>query len=298
VIDGILTTRSDSFFVREMLEYVGVNPTQEFQDALKRFRSFAWMNPRNPALPELVKGLEVCAVQLLQASSFPKYQMIALYRFFLDRPSVESRRAAATAVRHLVGDDVNSMLLNYVNNSDAATASIIFRILKSRGVKELDAQFEQLINRRELEIKKAIYETTPEYHIETFASHINQMTEETAKTMGRYVYRIDPNTLTVIRDDLLSPIPVRRLSACLAASAIGLSSQFIKRLIELAETDDDINVRCAALSALSTLLTKESVKTIKYLVDDKSMVIRDAASVALKKWMADYQAAVSNSVEL
>jgi hypothetical protein len=298
VIDEILVTRSDSFFVREMLECIGVNPTQEFQDALKRFRSFAWLNPRNPDLPELVKGLEVCAVQLLQASSFPKYQMIALYRFFLDRPSVDSRRAAATAVRRLVGDDVNAMLLNYVNNSDAETASIIFRILKSRGVKELDAQFEQLVSRRELEIKKAIYETTPEFHIETFASRINQMTEQTAKTIGHYVYRIDPNTTTVIRDDLSSPIPVRRFSACLAASATGLSSQFTKRLIEIAETDDDVNVRCAALSALSTLLTKESVETIKHLADDKSMVIRNAASAAFKRWMADYQATVSNSAEL
>lgn len=298
VIDEILVTRSDAFFVRKMLESVGVNPAQEFQDALKRFRSFAWLTPRNPALPELVEGLEVCAVQLLQASSFPKYQLIALYRFFLDRPSVESRRAAANAVRRLVGDDVNSMLLNYVNNSDAETASIVFRILKSRGVKELDAQLDQLISRRELEIKKAIYETTPEFHIETFASRISQMTEQTAKTIGHYVYRIDPNTTVVIRDDLLSPIPVRRLSACLAAAATGLSAQFIKRLIELAETDDEVNVRCAALSALSTLLTKESVETIKHLVEDKSMVIRNAASVALKKWMASYQAAVSNSAKL
>jgi HEAT repeat protein len=68
----------------------------------------------------------------------------------------------------------------------------------------------------------------------------------------------------------------------------------MKRIIEIAETDDEINVRCAALSALSTLLTKESVETIKHLVDDKSMVIRNAASAALKRWMADYQATVSN----
>ncbi|MDR1268675.1 MAG: HEAT repeat domain-containing protein [Planctomycetaceae bacterium] len=298
VIDEILATRSDSFFVRQMLEFVGVNPAEEFQDALKRFRSFAWLVPKNPDLPELVQGLEPCAVQLLQASSFPKYQMVALYRFFFERHSVESRRAAAVAVRRLVGDDVNAMLLHFVNDSDAETAAMIFRILKSREVKELSAQFEQLINRRELEIRKAIYETTPELHIETFTSRINQMTAESAKTMGRYVYCIDPNTLTVLRDDLFSPIPVRRLSACLAVLATGLCSQFMKRLIELAETDDDVNVRCAALSALSTILTKEAVETIKHLVDNKSMIIRDAATVALKKWMTDYQTAVSNSAEL
>ncbi|MDR2440614.1 MAG: HEAT repeat domain-containing protein [Planctomycetaceae bacterium] len=298
VIDEILTARSDPFFVRKMLEFVGVNPAAEFQDALKRFRSFAWLKPRNPNLPELVQDLEPCAVQLLQASSFPKYQMIELYRFFFERPSVESRRAAAVAVQRLVGDDVNAMLLDFVNNSDAETAATIFRILKLRDVKELSTQLEQLINRREMEIRKAIYETTPEFHIETFTSRINQMTTESAKTIGHYVYLIDPNTLTVIRDDLFSPIPVRRFSACLAALATGLSTQFIKRLIELAETDNEANVRCAALSALSTILTKEAIETIKHLVNDKSMEIRNAATVALRKWMADYQAAISNSAGL
>ncbi|MDR2756411.1 MAG: HEAT repeat domain-containing protein, partial [Planctomycetaceae bacterium] len=80
--------------------------------------------------------------------------------------------------------------------------------------------------------------------------------------------------------------------------ATDLSSQFVKRLIELAETDDEINVRCGALTALSTILTKESIETIKHLVDDKSMVVRDAATVALKKWMTDYQTSVSNSAGL
>ncbi|MDR0336241.1 MAG: HEAT repeat domain-containing protein [Planctomycetaceae bacterium] len=295
VIDEILTTRSDSFFVRKMLEFVGVNPSSEVQDALKRFRSFSWFVSTNPNLPELVQELEPCAVQLLQASSLPKYQMVALYRFFFERSSVESRRSAAVAVRRLVGDDVNAMLLKFVNDSDAETAAMIFRILKSREVKELSNQFELLVNRRELEIKKAIYETTPELHIETFTSRITQMTSGSAQTMGSYVYRIDPNTLPVLRDDIFSPIPVRRFAACLAISAIGLCPQFTKRLIELAETDDDANVRCAALSALSTILTKESVETIKHLVNDKAMVVRDAATAALKKWMAEYQAALSNS---
>ncbi|MDR2115793.1 MAG: HEAT repeat domain-containing protein, partial [Planctomycetaceae bacterium] len=295
VMDEILVKRSDSFFVRKMLEFVGVNPSSEFQDALKRFRSFAWFTPKNPELPKLVQGLEPCAVQLLQSSSFPKYQMIGLYRFFFENPSVESRRAAAVAVRSLVGDDVNAMLLNFVNNSDAETTSMLFRILKSREVKELSAQFEQLINRRETEIRKAIYETTPEFHIETFMSRVSQMTAESAKTTGHYVYLIDPNTFTVIRDDLFSPIPVHRFSACLAALATGLSVQFVTRLIELAASDDEINVRSAAISSLSTILTKESVETLKHLMSDKSMVIRNAATNALRKWMTDYQATVSNS---
>ncbi|MDR1964625.1 MAG: HEAT repeat domain-containing protein [Planctomycetaceae bacterium] len=295
VIDEILITRSDPLFVRKMLEFVGTDPSADFQNALKRFRSFAWLNPKNPDLPELIQGLEPCAVQLLQACSFPKYLMISLYRFFFKRPSVESRRAAAAAVQRLVGDDVNTMLLEFVNDSDAPTAAMVFRILKSRGVKEVDAQFEQLINRRETEIRKAIYETMPELHIESFASRINQMTAESAKTIGRYVCLVDPNTMIAIRDDLFSPIPVRRLSACLVVSATNLSSQFMKRLIELAEADDEINVRCAALSALSTLLTKEAVETIQHLVNDKSMVIRDAAADALKKWMAHYKIATTNS---
>ncbi len=293
VIDEILVRRSDPMFVRRMLEVIGDNPSMEFKEALKRFKGFDWFTTGNEKLGELVDGLEPCAVQLLAASSMPKDKMVRLYRYFLERPAVESRRAAATAVRRLVGDEVNRMLLEFVNNSDPQTAATVFRILKARNVAEVDQIFPTLVERPDPEIRQAIYDTMPDLHIESFASRFGQMTAGTAKTLGRYIRLIDPNTLKVINDDIISPIPIRRLSACGVAAATGYALDFAPRIIEMAETDDETNVRIAAIAALGSILTKEAIEAIKFLINDRSMDIRDAASSALREWMAAYQAKVA-----
>jgi hypothetical protein len=290
LIDEILVKRTDKLFVQKMLETVGPSPSFDFKTALKRFKEFAWFYPNYDGLAELVDGLEPFAVQLLQSCNFPKDRTIKLYRFFFERPSVESRRAAAEGVRRLVGDDVNVMLLDYVNNSDAITAAAIFRTLKDRNVKEVDDFFDQLIERPEPEIRQAIYDKMPELHIESFASRLTQLTTESARVQGRYVRLIDSNTIKIITDDIVSPIPIRRLSACGVAAATGYAKDFEQQIIEIAETDAEGQVRIAAITALGTILTRGAVETIKFLTNDRSMDIRDAATAALRNWMVAYQA--------
>jgi len=138
IMDEIVAGRSDALFVRKLLEVVGRDPCPEFRAALKRFTNLVWFDANNPELPELVEGLEPNAIQLLQSLSLPKERVIPLYRFFLERPSVESRRAAAESARWIIGEDINRMLLKFVDNSDSQTAAILFKLLKSRGFSGVD----------------------------------------------------------------------------------------------------------------------------------------------------------------
>lgn len=290
VIDGILERRSDVLFVRKLLEVVGPNPSLNLKDALKRFKNFEWFRPENPELPEIMEFLEANTVQLLMATEFSKSRVIALHRFFMRLPSCNLRRVSAEAMRRIVGDEVNKLLLEHLDDPDGPTAATIFRILKSRAVPELDHHFFKLVERSEEEIRTAIYEMIPELHAESFASRIGQMTPNTAKKLGRYVRQIDPNTFKVINDDIMSPIPVRRYSACALAAATGYAADFKNRLIELADIDDEINVRAAALQALGSVMTKDAVDVIKAFLEDHSMDMRDAAGNALREWMSNYQA--------
>ena len=290
-MDVIITERSDALFVRKLLEYVGTDPSPEFRNALKRFHDLVWFNAANPELPALVDGLEPNAVQLLQSVSFPKERVIPLYRFFLERPSVVSRRAAAESVHWLVGEEINRLLLQFVNNSDSQTAAILFKLLKSRDVQGIEEVLPKLIDRPDTTLRRAIYEMMPELHVEAFASHVSQMTPMTAQKLGRYVRLVDPNTYKVIDDDIKSPIPIRRASACKVAMVTGYSKEFLPRIIEIAETDDEAAVRIAAISALSTVLSKEALETLKRLMGDRSTDIREAVEVAVKTWAAAYRSA-------
>ena len=293
VVDVILSERSDPTFVRKLLEIVGHDPDPEFRSALKRFQDIVWFDANSPELPELVEGLEVNAIQLLQSVSFPKERVIPLYRFFLERPSVESRRAAAESVRWLVGEEINRLLLKFVDNSDSQTAAILFRLLKSRNAAGIDEILPKLIERHDDILRQAIYEMVPELHAESLASRISQMTPMSAQTLGRYVRLVDPSTFKMIDDDIKSPIPIRRTSACKVAMVTNYAKDFLPRIMDMAESDDEMSVRLAAISALSTVLVKEALETLKRLTNDRSTDIRDAVEMAVKTWAAAYHAAVA-----
>ena len=290
-MDAIISERSDALFVRKLLEFVGTDPSPEFKNALKRFQDLAWFRADNPELPALVEGLEPNAVQLLESVSFPKDRVIPLYRFFLARPSVESRRAAAESVSWLVGEEINRMLIQFVDNSDSQTAAILFKLLKSRDARGIEDVLPKLIDRPDTIIRRAIYEMMPELRVETFASHVSQMTPITAQKLGRYVRLVDPNTYKVIDDDIKSPIPIRRASACKVAMVTGYAKEFLPRIIEIAEEDDEMPVRLAAISALSTVLVKEALETLNKLMGDRSTDVREAVEIAVKTWAAAYRAA-------
>jgi len=290
MMDEIISDRSDALFVRKLLEYVGRDPSPEFRTALRRFQHFAWFTADNPELPGLVAGLEPNAIQLLQSVSFPKERVIPLYRFFLERESVESRQVAAESVRWMVGEDVNRMLLDFVDNSDPQTTATLFRLLKSREAAGIEKILPQLIARQDAIIRQAIYEMMPELHVESFASRVSQMTPMTAQKIGGYVRAVDPNTYKVIDDDIRSPIPIRRAAACKVAMVTGYAKDFLYRIIEIAEGDDELPVRLSAISALSKILVKQSLETLQRLMNDRTMDVRDAASMAVKDWAAAYRA--------
>ena len=288
-MDEIISERSDALFVRKLLEYVGLDPNPDFRTALKRFKEFTWFRAENPELLDIVAGLERNAVQLLQSVSFPKERVIPLYRFFLERESVDSRRAAAESVRWLVGEEINHLLLKFVNNSDPQTAAILFRLLKSRDVSGIEDVLPTLIERPDSEIRQAIYDMMPNLRAESFASHVSQMTPITAQKTGRYVRLIDANTYKKIDDDIRSPIPIRRAAACKVAMYTDYTREFLPQIIDIAR-DDEMSVRLAAIAALSTVLVKDALAALKSIENDRSTDIRDAVRIAVQNWAAAYHA--------
>ncbi|GHT29517.1 hypothetical protein FACS18942_10620 [Planctomycetales bacterium] len=92
VVDELLSRRSDTGFVRKLLDVVGPSPSIDVRDTLKRFKGFTWFVPSNPQLPEIIDGKEQETVQLLMSSSIPKPNIIALIRFLLEQQSVNARR--------------------------------------------------------------------------------------------------------------------------------------------------------------------------------------------------------------
>jgi hypothetical protein len=190
----------------------------------------------------------------------------------------------------MVGEEINRLLLKFVDNSDPQTTAIVFKLLKSREVNGIDDVYPKLLERPDPIIRQAVYDMVPDIHVETFASRVSQMTPFQAQKWGRFVRLADPNTYKVVDDDIKSPIPIRRTSACKVALYTGYADKFLSRIIEIAEYDDEHASRLAAISALSAIMKKEALESLKRLTSDRYTDIREAAESAIKTWAATYHA--------
>ncbi len=167
------------------------------------------------------------------------------------------------------------------------------RIVKHRNFPEADTIVSSFVERNDPEINKTLFELMPDYRIDAFLSRMSQYSEATAYSTGKIVRSVDPNTSKILANEVASFMPVRRQLACDAIRFTGMGRDFVDNLCKIAETDDETNVRIAALNALADVLVKEAIVTLQDAMQDKSFVIREAAAASAQKWMTRYREATT-----
>jgi len=290
LIDQILCRRKDVKFVRYLLQVIG--PTAlppDVKQAFKRFKDFDWLPIDNPDLPEILEGMEGGFVQLITNISLPRERVIELLRYVFAKCSPEGRRIAAEAFRGFTGDDFNALIMEVVNDPDPTVCSIILKIIKSRGFKGADQAIMHCVEQRsEPAVLQAVYDLMPDFHIDSYLQKVIQLTETGAALLGRIVHKIDPGTDKALASEITSIIPVRRIAAIKAFQYMGLGKEQQDTIIQLMQSDDDMNVRLAACQALATILTIEAIRALKDATQDPAFALRSAATEAVEKWMALY----------
>lgn len=283
-IDLILADKQEPLFVQNLLKVVGNNPDENAKKGLRRLKGFTWLRPNNPQLPELIKDLEVPFIRLITSMALPREELLALFRFMMNKGTPEGRRAAAEALRPYPGDDFNALILEVIDDPDPTVCAHLLRILKNRGVKEADAIIARCVERNSEIVNKTIYDLMPDYRIDSFLSRMGQYPESQARDYGRIVCRVDPNTVKIIGNEISSFVPLRRAIACDAARFTGLCAHFKEQLYKIGESDEEASTRAAAFRALSELLTKEAFIVLQNGTTDRSLAVREAAELAVRHW--------------
>lgn len=289
LVDNILSGKDDPRFIKNFLVTIGAPPTQQAKTALKRFKSIKWVQLDDPdKLLATIEGAEPCFVHLVSNISIPKETLAELYRFVFKRCSAEARRAAVECLRTLPTEEFSQILVDAVQDPDPIVCSEALRIVKSRNVKDVDQIIMRCVDRPEKEVLDAIYDLLPDFHIEAYLQKIDQLPEPIAKTFGKIVRKIDPSTEKYLGEEISSFAPFRRQAAATAIHRIGIESEFQASLCRLALEDEETNVRVAACTALSELMTKEAIQTLQEAMHDKTYAIRTAAANAVQHWMSLY----------
>ena len=290
LLDQIICRRKDAKFVRYLLQVIGpATLPQDIKQALKRFKDFDWLQTDNPDLPAILEGMEGGFVQLISNISLPRERVIELFRYIFAKCSPEGRRVAAESFRGFTGDDFNTLIMEVVNDPDPAVCAIILKIVKNRGFKGADQVIAKCIEQRtEPEILQAIYDLMPDFHIDAFLQKVIQLTDTGARQLGRIVHKVDPGTDKVLESEITNILSVRRIAAIKAYQYIGLGKEKQEVIIQLMQSDDDMNVRLAACQALASVLTVEALRALKDATQDQAFALRGAATEAVEKWTALY----------
>ncbi|HBT76035.1 MAG TPA: hypothetical protein DEB39_03720 [Planctomycetaceae bacterium] len=292
-VDVILAAKTEPLFVRYMLKVIGDSPSDNAKKALKRFTSFAWLTPRNPDLTELIAEQEVPFVRLITNMSLPREQLLATFRRVMKDGNETVRRAVAEALRQYPGDDFNALVMEVLDDPDATVCSHLLRIVKSRNFKGADDIITRFVARQNPEINKTIFDLMPDFRIDSFLSRMGQYAEHKAYTLGNVVRNVDPSTAKVLENEVSSFVALRRQIACDAIRYTGMGGNFLAQLCRIAEADDEANTRIAALHSLADILVKEAIVALQDAMQDKSFVIREAATASAQKWMKKYQEATA-----
>lgn len=284
IIDLVLTSKEDPKFVRNLLKMIGNNPNQTMKDALKRFKQFHWIRSDNEAIPELIAGEEPAFVQLVANANLTRETTLPMFRLVFALPSTEGRRLAVKAIRAFSGDDVNRILLVAGDDPDPVVCSEVLRIMKARRLRE----FDQLVMRNYANssemVRKTIYDLVPEFRIENFFKKIDQVSDDTAQSLGRIIRNIDPDARKRINTEIASVVPIRRRIAIDAMRFMKLAPEYEETLIDIFENDDEIEVRIAACMALSQVLTIASYQSLQRAVESHNMNLQRAGIEATELW--------------
>jgi HEAT repeat protein len=283
-VDLVIKQRCDKKFVTNLLDMVGLEPSETMRGALKRFKEFDWIHPENEHLLEVIANHEDKFINLVTNATLERESVMEMFELVFKHGSVHGRRQAAAMMRRYRGEDANKLMLKAVHDPDAEVTATLIREIATRNLKDAQQILMTFVDRPEPEIKEAIYETMPELRIETYLQKLEQMTEHTAEQMGRIVRHIDPYAKKRVNEEMSGFSPVRRKIAVDAARYMGLGGELEELLCKIAEDDDEVNVRIQACLALADVLSKSAFDSLRYAANDRNVGVQRAAREALVTW--------------
>ncbi len=281
LIYGILARRKDVSFVRHMLRRFAEEVPKTAQRNLKRIDSFSWLRDDMNLLSALNGEEQRGAIHLIMASGMSRLRVFEVIDFILTHGAAEGRREAAIALNEFRGEEASASVLRALEDDDPTVRATAVRQLRERGTRGAMATLLELIDSPHEAVREAARESLAEFTFERFLATFGTLDDDALAETGRFVRRVDPNALEGLRNELTSPIRVRRIRAVQMAVAMTAVSELEPLLIELLYDDDHV-IRAATAEALVQSPSPASRMALRNVILDRSEIVRDAAERTLQ----------------
>lgn len=277
----VIAGRTDEKFLENFLRGLAERIPKPVGEALTRFKSFAWAEPKNEALLALDETCQGSAVRMLMATTINRTKLCDLFGFLLVNGNVGGRRAAAKALAEFDGHEATAHVVRGLSDEDSTVRAHVLKQLRPRNVPKAMLLLLRMIDHPDPIVRDALREALPEFTCRHFIRNFDSIPEGMRPTIGQMARQIDDECEPLLVEELTCLSPVRRRRAVFVAAATGMIGSLEKLVIRLLNEDDDHMVRIAAATALAECGTLPSWEALRDALLDKSPIVQEAAEQSL-----------------
>ncbi|MBC8350512.1 MAG: HEAT repeat domain-containing protein [Planctomycetes bacterium] len=281
VIYNILARRKDVSFVRHMLKRFASEIPINVRRNLKRIESFSWLCEDMNLLSALNGEEQRGAIQLAMASGMSRIQVFEVVEFIMQNGTVDGRREAANVLSDFRGDAANQTVIRALEDDDAAVRAVAVSQLRERGVRGAKTTLLGLVDSPDELVRDAARESLSEFTFDRLLASFGTLDDETRVETAKFVIRVDPLAVEGLREELQSPIRVRRIRAIQMADAMEVVAEIEPLMIALLSDQDHV-IRASAAEALLRSPSAASRTALRDAILDRSDIVRDAAGQTLQ----------------
>ena len=171
--------------------------------------------------------------------------------------------------------------MNALADPDPQVQANIIPQLRGRGIPGMLPSLLELVESPYAVVRKAARESLTEFSFKRFVAAFDMLDEEVRRSTGLLVKKIDMQTVSLLNDELKSPIRTRRLRGLAIARTIDAVEGVESAVIEMLQDEDHL-VRMEAAITLGKSVSPASVAALTEALSDKSEIVRLSAEHSLE----------------
>jgi HEAT repeat protein len=279
---NVIAGRSDARFVHYLMRKIGREPTTTMALNLKKMTSVAWLNDCRRIMDQIDDAGQHSAVRFVMACGIPRQQALGVVETILLHGKPGGRREAARALGEFQGADANALAMSALADPDPQVQANIIPQLRGRGIPGVLASLMEMVESPYTVVRRAARESLAEFSFKRFVAAFDMLDEEVRRSTGLLVKKIDVQCLSLLNEELKSPIRTRRLRGLTIARTIEAVEAVEGAVIEMLQDEDHL-VRMEAAVTLGRSVSPASVSALTETLKDKSEVVRLAAQRSLEE---------------
>jgi HEAT repeat protein len=275
---SVVAKRCDARFVNSLLRKVGSEPSPAVRRNLKRMSSIKWLQDDLVLTDQLDDAAQHSAVRLAVLSGMPRPETFVVVEHLLLHGKRGGRRAACEALADFNGAEANALALRALEDEDPQVQAHAADQIRRRGIPGALPRLVELVDSPHAVVRKVARKNLGEFSFHRFLSAFDLLEDEVRQTTGDLVKKVDPKTISQLREEIVSKVRTRRLRGLTVAGALGVVGQVEEAIMGLLDDEDHI-VRAEAVATLSAW---GNLAAVERAATDPSPTVREAARIGLK----------------